>query len=131
LQSRFIGAAPTVVGWTADWFDPNEVHMNDRIHRREALRHLAVVSISAFAPAMLAACSKKPSCSDLSGLSTDEVNQRNSIAAYTETAMDASKRCSLCAQFVPAAPNACGSCKVVKGPINPEGTCKLFVAKPA
>ncbi len=105
--------------------------MSPRIPRREALRHLAVLSLSTVVPAGLVACSKKPSCTDVSGLSGDDVNQRNNIAAYVEQAPDASKKCSLCVQFTPAAPNACGGCKVVKGPINPDGTCKLFVAKPA
>lgn len=105
--------------------------MDARIPRREALRHLAVLSLSAVVPAGLVACSKKTSCLDVSGLSSEEVNQRNNVAAYVDQAPDASKKCSICVQYVPAAPNACGTCKVVKGPINPEGTCKLFVPKPA
>lgn len=103
--------------------------MSHRIDRRQALRHLAVLSLGATMPAALSACSKKPSCLDTSGLTADESAQRNA-AAYAEQAMDASKRCALCVQFVPGQPNACGSCKVVKGPINPDGTCKLFVQKP-
>lgn len=53
------------------------------------------------------------------------------MAAYSDTSADPAKKCAQCIQFVAGAPDACGSCKVVKGPINPEGTCKLFVAKPA
>ena len=105
--------------------------MDARIPRREALRHLAVLSLTAVVPAGLVACSKKTSCTDVTGLSGEEVNQRNNIAAYVDLAPDASKKCALCAHYVPAAPNACGTCKVVKGPIHPDGTCKLFVAKPA
>ena len=99
--------------------------------RREALRHLAVFSLSAFAPAAALSCSKKAaSCMDVTGLSTDDINQRNNVAAYVEPSPDATKKCSLCAQFTPPpSPNACGGCKVVKGPIHPDGTCKLFVAK--
>lgn len=103
--------------------------MNSRMPRREALRHLAVLSLSALTPAALVACSKKTTCTDETGLSPDEVNTRNSVAAYVDHSPDPSKKCVDCAQYVPAAPNACGGCKVVKGPINPEGTCKLFVAK--
>ena len=85
---------------------------------------------ASFALPGVAACSKKPSCSDVSGLSPDELRTRNDIATYTETAPDPAKKCNLCAQWVPApSANACGTCKVVKGPINPEGWCKLFVAK--
>jgi hypothetical protein len=102
----------------------------DRIPRRDALRHLAVLSAAAVVPGFLVGCSRKPSCEDVSGLAPPDVNQRQQIAAYVDTAADPAKKCALCVQYVPAAPNACGSCKVVKGPINPEGGCKLFVAKP-
>lgn len=105
--------------------------MNQRIRRREALRSLATLSLSVIAPAALVACSKKTTCLDVTGLSTDEVSQRNNIADYVDLTPDAAKKCSRCVHYVPAAPNACGGCKVVKGPISAEGTCKLFVAKPA
>ena len=105
--------------------------MNARLHRREALRHLAVLSLSAALPAGLVACSRKTTCTDVTGLSSEEVNQRNNVATYVDFSPDPGKKCSLCVQFVPAAPNACGGCKVVKGPIHPDGTCKLFVQKPA
>ena len=46
--------------------------------------------------------------------------------------MEAGKTCTNCQQFVPApAANACGTCKILKGPINPKGYCKSYVAKPA
>lgn len=102
--------------------------MADLIARREALRHLLVLSAAAAAPAFLLACSKKPSCSDVTGLSPDDVTARGTNT-YTDTAPDASKKCSLCAQYQPAAANSCGTCKVIKGPISPEGWCKLYVAK--
>jgi hypothetical protein len=105
--------------------------MSKDIPRRDALRRLAVLSLSTFAPMSLLACSKRASCLDVSGLSTDEVNQRNNVAAYTEQATDPAKPCASCAQFVPTAPDKCGSCKIVKGPINPQGGCKLWVAKPS
>lgn len=100
--------------------------------RREALRHLAVLSASLAVPGFLAGCSKKPTCTDVSGLSPDELKVRVETATYTDVAPDQSKRCDLCAQWVPGpGADACGGCKVVKGPINPKGWCKLFVAKPA
>lgn len=105
--------------------------MSQPIARRVALRHLSVLAIGALAPAGLLACSKRVTCTDVGGLSSDEINMRNVIAAYSEPSMDAAKNCVLCAQYVPAAPNACGGCKVIKGPIHPEGSCKLFVAKPS
>jgi hypothetical protein len=100
------------------------------IRRREALRHLAVFSAAAVVPGFLVGCSKKPSCEDVTGLSPADVAVRRDTAAYVEVAADPAKKCALCAQYLAAAPSACGSCKVVKGPINPEGGCKLFVPKP-
>jgi hypothetical protein len=106
--------------------------MADRIPRREAIRRLALFSAAAAAPAWLLACKGKPSCTDVSGLSSDDINARNNTAAYVDATPDPAKKCSNCVQFVAAGdPKACGSCKVVKGPINPEGYCRLWVAKPA
>jgi len=102
-----------------------------RIDRRAALRQLVVLSAAAAVPAFASACSKKQSCTDVTGLAPEDVRVRNDTAAYVDLAPDASKKCALCAQYVPAAPDACGGCKVVKGPINPDGSCKLFVPKPA
>jgi hypothetical protein len=104
--------------------------MSPKIERREALRRLAVLSTAALLPGWLA-CSKKESCLDVTGLSPEEVQNRNETAKYVEQTMDATKRCSGCTQYIVAAPDKCGGCKVVKGPINPDGNCKLFVAKPA
>lgn len=105
--------------------------MEPRIPRREALRRLALYSAAATAPGWLTACSKKLTCTDVTGLSPEDVRMRNEVAAYVDQAPDPSKKCNNCLQFVAGAQNACGTCKVVKGPIHPEGWCKLFVAKPA
>ncbi len=43
------------------------------------------------------------------------------VVAYQDHP-DGSKRCDRCAQFEP--PNAC---KMVQGPVSPEGSCRLFV----
>lgn len=102
----------------------------NRIPRREALRHLAIFSASAVVPGFLVGCSKKPSCEDVTGLAPADVAVRQQTAAYTEVATDPAKKCNACLQYVAAAPNACGGCKVVKGPINPAGGCKLFQPKP-
>jgi High potential iron-sulfur protein len=105
--------------------------MSERIPRREALRRLAMFSAAAAAPAWLAGCSKKQlTCTDVTGLTPDDVTMRNTTAAYVDQTPDAAKRCSGCVQYVPAAPDACGGCKVVKGPIHPDGWCKLYVPKP-
>lgn len=105
--------------------------MNPKIERREAIRRLAVISSAALLPSWLLACSKKESCLDVTGLSPEDLKARNETAKYVEQTMDASKRCSTCTQWVAGPPDKCGGCKVVKGPINADGYCNLYVAKPA
>lgn len=102
-----------------------------KFERREALRRLAVFSTAALIPTWIVACSKKESCLDVSSLTPDEVRARNETSKYVDQTMDATKRCSGCSQYIPAAPDKCGGCKVVKGPINPDGNCALYVAKTA
>jgi len=102
--------------------------MTNLIARREILRHLVVFPVGAAVAAGLAACSKKPQCDSVGSLSHDDLTLRKDTAAYAEKSPDAAKTCAKCVQFVPASANACGTCKVIKGPINPEGTCKLFAA---
>lgn len=102
--------------------------------RRDAVRHLAIFAASAVAPTLfLAGCKSEPkalSCADTTGLTPDEVTMRTNLA-YVDKATDATKQCAKCNFFKPAAPDACGSCTLVKGPINPAGGCKSFVAKTA
>jgi hypothetical protein len=105
--------------------------MDQKISRREVLSNVAALgAVAAFGAT---ACSKSPAalnCTDVTGLSPADVTVRTSLG-YSDVSMEAGKSCTGCQQFVPAAPNACGTCKVVKGPINPKGYCKSFVAKPA
>ena len=103
--------------------------MNHPINRRAALTPIAALSASVVIPGWLLACSKKPACDDVSALSADELRTRNEVAKYVDTTMEAAKRCSACVQYIAPAANQCGACKVVKGPINPNGGCILFVLK--
>lgn len=105
--------------------------MSSKLDRREAIQRLALFTTSALLPAWALGCSRKESCLDVTGLTPEEVRARTETAKYVEQTMDATKRCSTCAQYVAAAPSKCGGCKVLKGPINPDGNCNLFVAKPA
>jgi hypothetical protein len=104
--------------------------MTDSIDRREAIRRLGLFSTAALASQLFSACKSKPNCNDVSGLSPDDVRTRNETAGYVEHSPDPAKKCSLCAQYQPGAPNACGGCKVVKGPIDAEAYCKLWAARP-
>ena len=53
---------------------------------------------------------------------------RNTLG-YVDKSVEADKTCSNCVQFNTGGDTACGTCKVVKGPINPGGYCKSWGAK--
>lgn len=67
-------------------------------------------------------------CTDVSGLSDGEKKGRE-MNKYIEISATAGKNCANCALYEDKGPDACGGCKVVKGPINPKGYCTLWVAK--
>jgi hypothetical protein len=107
--------------------------MNDKLSRRELLNNAATLSALAVFGAT-AACGKKAAplaCTDTSALSPADLSVRTALA-YSDASTEAGKSCQICVQFIPpATPGTCGSCKVLKGPINPAGNCKSFAAKPA
>jgi hypothetical protein len=102
--------------------------------RRDLLRTLRDLGGLALVVGGAAACKKEMaafSCSETAGLAPDEQSARTTLA-YVEPAADKTRTCASCQQFVPApSDGACGSCKVLKGPVHPNGTCKVFTAKPA
>ena len=105
--------------------------MSEGVSRRNVLQSGATLGILVVAGTL--SCGKKKvalSCIDTSALSPADLQVRTTLA-YTDLSIEPGKLCSLCQQFIPGAPNACGTCKVVKGPINPRGSCKSFLAKPA
>jgi hypothetical protein len=107
--------------------------MVDEISRRELLRLGAAAVGAGVALAGSEGCGKETkalSCNDTTSLSASDAQVRMSLA-YVDHSVEAGKSCTKCQQFIPGAPGVCGTCKVVKGPINPEGYCKSFVAKPA
>lgn len=66
---------------------------------------------------------------DLTGVSSDDVTARNAVS-YMDRSRDKTKSCESCVQFnAPKEPSACGSCKVVKGPIHPDGYCNAYAKK--
>jgi hypothetical protein len=103
--------------------------MTHKMARREALQPLAVVSLVLVAPGVLLGCSKRPACSDAPGLVPDDVTIRTEVAKYQAQSPDPTKRCSICSLFLAAPGKACAACQIVKGPINPDGYCTLYVAK--
>lgn len=101
------------------------------LSRRAALGRMVALPLVAAIPAGLAGCDRGPKCDDTTGLSPEDIKVRKEVAVYEEKSPDITRYCSACIQFTPPGSNGCGGCKVVKGPIHPEGTCKLFVAKPS
>lgn len=106
---------------------------NETINRREAVRRFFLASAAVAVPGwMTLGCSKgEPSCLVTTGLSAEDLQSRTQVVAYAEKSPDPTKECTKCQQYVPGPEGECGTCKVVKGPINPKGTCKSFVVKPA
>jgi hypothetical protein len=94
------------------------------LSRRSAMRSLVVLA----AGSALLACKKELACTDTAGLSADEATTRKTLE-YVDKAPVASKECANCQLFKPAAPDSCGACTVIKGPINPKGYCKSWVQK--
>ena len=108
-----------------------------KLSRRTLLEQGAAAG--AWAVVGTAGCGKETpkalSCTDTTGLSPGDLQVRSALA-YVDYSTEPGKVCSKCQQFLETdaylahAPNACAACKVVKGPINPAGNCKSFVAKP-
>ncbi len=104
-----------------------------RVGRREAL---AILGRAAGAVALggagiaTAGCKSAAafSCTDGKGLSAEDTAARAAME-YVDQARDPAKPCARCVQWVAAASDGCGGCKVLKGPIHPNGGCKLFAAR--
>ncbi len=106
--------------------------MRDIISRREVLKQSAAIGVMGTLGA--AACGKEKhvvSCNDTTGLAAADVQLRTTLA-YVDISVEPGKSCARCLQFLPGpTPDACGACKILKGPVNPKGNCKSFVLKPA
>jgi High potential iron-sulfur protein len=96
---------------------------------RRAVLHRAVATLGVFGA--LAACKKKPLvCEGLPGLTADELQLRKTLQ-YADASPQPGKTCTNCTLFVAAKePDTCGACKVLHGPVHPNGWCKIFVLKP-
>jgi hypothetical protein len=104
--------------------------MDEKVPRRYVLQRTASLGFVAALGAI--ACGKERralSCTDTSALAPIDAQMRATLA-YVDISTEPGKTCSGCQQYIPApSPDICGTCKVVKGPINPNGNCKSFVAK--
>lgn len=109
---------------------------SNETNRREFLTRLGLGAVLVGATSALVACGKTEGgagagCDDLTGLSDADKGTRTANG-YVGKSTEAGKSCTGCTFFnVPAGGAACGTCKVVKGPIDAAGYCKLFAVKPA
>ena len=69
-----------------------------------------------------------PSCNDVSGLTDAEKKGRETFK-YVEKSTLAGKNCTNCSLYKVGAP--CGTCTIMKGPINPQGYCTAWAEKKA
>jgi hypothetical protein len=96
-----------------------------------ARRRLLLVAPATLAALALAACSKKEpdSCTSTLGLTQDEIKTRNALA-YKDRSTDPRKHCVDCQQYIaPPEIDECATCKVLKGPVHPKGSCNVFAPK--
>lgn len=95
--------------------------------RRRFLASGAVGVASITALVALSACRKRQfSCNSTNGLSPEDVDVRKRLF-YSDTSSDPQKTCASCQHYVPAPAGECGGCKLIKGPIHPQGYCKSYV----
>jgi hypothetical protein len=105
--------------------------MKNRLPRARIGRRAVLVGAAGVAGALLpvvTACGKALpiACSSEDGLSDGEKAERAAMA-YVDVASDRTRMCESCQQWLPPAESAhCGACKVMKGPIHPRGSCKVF-----
>ncbi len=105
--------------------------MTEPLSRRELLHHGALVGAILLTESACGRTQPPPlSCTDTSSLSPGDITLRTTLG-YLDQSPEAGRQCRTCLQFVSAPSDGqCGTCKIVKEPINPGGYCKSFAAKP-
>ena len=100
--------------------------MSSGLSRREALRAMGMIVLGA---GCKRSSSMPASCSDTGSLSPEAAQVRSSLA-YVDASETPGKDCYRCLQFI-AAPDEgkCGACKLLQGPVHPNGYCKAFAAR--
>lgn len=121
--------------------------MDNKMNRKEFLQKLGLLGIvgvggtavlnscggeskeAAKPPAPAAAKTGDDPCGDLTGLTDIDKATRKNLQ-YAAKSTDPKKECDICNFWVkPEAGNTCGACQLVKGPINPKGSCISFAPK--
>ena len=71
----------------------------------------------------------RPKRQDVTGLTYGERRERVNLGNVEVSPHDAAKNCTNCNFFTAGAANDCGTCTLVKGPINPTGYCNSWAIK--
>jgi len=90
------------------------------------LSRRAFLSASGAMGLLMLGCKKSLVCPSPGALSQHDRDERQGVG-YVELATDPAKACSKCTQWVPSDPERCGGCKLVRGEIHPDATCRLFI----
>ncbi len=117
--------------------------MEKNINRKNFIKKISIGGVILFGGStLLSACGGKDNgklpqttqkanspCADVSGLTDAELATRTSND-YTVASPYNDKMCGTCNLFIlPKGNKPCGTCQVVKGPISPQGYCKLWIKK--
>ena len=68
------------------------------------------------------------SCDDLTGVSNEELEKRQSLGYISKTRIPDSY-CAKCSLYIPGATENCGGCFLFKGPVHAEGYCVQYAPK--
>ena len=93
-------------------------------------RRAFVATLSTFSGVAALGCKKKTpefACTDVTGIAEADRAVRTALV-YADRSPSPDKECVRCVQYLEA-DEGCGSCKIMRGPIHPRGTCKSFAAK--
>jgi hypothetical protein len=104
--------------------------MKNRLTRRSCLKQglwlCATSSIALIDLGCGSANSDAFTCTDLTGLTADEVAMRRELE-YVDVATDQRQTCSNCGLYVvPTGAARCGGCRLVRGPFHPKGYCNAW-----
>ena len=113
--------------------------MKDKISRKDFFKRVVGISFLGFSSAaLIQACGGEEKkqvldqtgpCSDISKLSDSEKQTRVEFE-YTIKSPHKDKFCNNCNLFTPPKNGKqCGTCEIVKGPINANGYCTQWIAK--
>lgn len=112
--------------------------MKEKISRQEFIKNSFYAIFSFSGLTFFNSCGEKKEelpvyddpCNDLTNISDADKATRKSFD-YVGNSPDPAKVCINCTHFKPSTDGtACGTCELVKGPINPNGYCSQWFTAP-